>query len=152
MNLPALPSDNLYKFMAFAGLVTVLFGVGFPATKLGPLEARHIELLADDKILKVEIQQLSRKIAVAEKKKKPTPGEVAFLRKSMNEIEIKHILLTAKGEQLIALISELRFFWNFLRVGMFVGSFFMVLGFWLWYYRVQKPQDLLLRKQLKETT
>ena len=152
MNLPSFPTDNLYKFMAFAGLVTVLFCGSFPISKIGPLEARNFELSAEDKILRLEMEELRREIEVVKQKKKPTPEDLAFLRKTSNELEIKHFRLTAKDEQLIALAGELLFFLNFFRIGMFVGTFLMILGFWLWYYRVQKPQDMLLQKQIKETT
>ncbi len=38
MDIPALPTNNLYKFSALCGLLLVVLGIGYPTNKIFEIE------------------------------------------------------------------------------------------------------------------
>jgi hypothetical protein len=44
MNLPSLPTDNLYKFLALSGLAIVLFSLVFPIIRISEIRMQIIEV------------------------------------------------------------------------------------------------------------
>lgn len=133
MQIPNLPTDNLYKFMALTGLVLVVIGiipywVGGTKTQeiAGQVLAKQIILIeaeiADD-------DEFSR-------------HEVAKLRGEIKQLKFQWDRLLQDRKFLRTLSSA---FYSF-------GTFLSCFGFVLWYTRVQIYQDLLLKKQATAET
>jgi hypothetical protein len=58
MNLPSLPTDNLYKFLALSGLFIVLFSFIFPMKRVGELKLKASEIITQAEVLRIEIDDL----------------------------------------------------------------------------------------------
>ena len=162
MNLPLLPTDNLYKFMSLAGAVIIILSVIYPIIQIEELQHRIVSLNGEEKILDQEIEFikhdvkfLEKNINILEKKKNQKIGELnELLRKSTelsrktNEQQIKNIELFYKKQDIeltSKYISQNRIL-GFIGTGF--GSFLAFFGFYLWYVRIQKLQDLLLKRQV----
>jgi hypothetical protein len=150
MNLPSLPTDNLYKFLALSGLVIVLFSFIFPMKRIGEIELKSLEIKTQVEVLKIEIDYLKEDTKTWAEKANLNHEETVLLRKRTKDAAIKVAELGGRTEQIEALRGELRFYWRFIKVTVWLGAVISLVGFYLWYFLVQKPNDLLLRKQIKK--
>jgi len=75
-------------------------------------------------------------------------------RDSFNSRELdlrKNIIKASENhKKVLILFNELNNFWWILWVGFFLGIIQSGLGFVLWYVQIQKPNDELLKKQIKD--
>lgn len=147
MNLPTLPTDNLYKFLALSGLALLLFSMVYPLNTLNDLELKAVEARTQIKLLELELSVLERNIDAASRKKEPSPDEVARLSDRQQQLKAKAIQNEGERERLTTLVKQLRFAFNGLIGGLLIGYALAHLGFYLWYVRVQKPADKLARTQ-----
>jgi hypothetical protein len=121
MNIPGLPTDNLYKFMALTGIVLIISGY----VVVWPQAMRSQELSRELKQLGVSAQALK--------------GEADILHARARRLVI---------EEELKLIFELQStFMTFFHASQIVGVILAVVGSFLWYTRLQKYQDLILKKQ-----
>ena len=158
MNLPNVPTDNLYKFMAITGLLTTFISVGVfeyaiekvsMSTDQVMLEATKLEIEStkvsqdldrlDKEIGKIRlistIQKINEKIQVQENLNTENKILLAEI-KSRNLQNIRHAKL----------LKEYYFLYVLGVLGGLTLSFW---GFRLWYTRVQKIEDELLNRKLK---
>jgi hypothetical protein len=59
MNIFQPPTDSLYKFMAVSGLLILGFSLIWPELRLYELEKQTVELEGENRVLKVEIDNLN---------------------------------------------------------------------------------------------
>ena len=149
MNLPNIPTDNLYKFIALSGLVLTLFSLIFPWTRMGEIRPKLVEINTQLEILKIESDEIEKELSRLEKMVNPTPEELTAIIKERKEHRIKNAELKGRFNQVDALVEELFYQWRFLKFGVFVGFIISFIGFWFWYHFVQKPNDMLLKKQIE---
>ena len=147
MNLPAPPTDNLYKFFALAGLALSAFCFVYLLTQVGDLELKSIEVRTQAKILEVDVSALKHAIAVLEAKKDPTAEEIRQRGVQIQQLEIKFVEHEGQQDRLRTLTQNLRTVLNLLSVGSLLGLPIAGLGFYLWYVRVQRPADKLAREK-----
>jgi hypothetical protein len=150
MNIPSLPTDNLYKFLALSGLAIAIFGLVFPAIRISEIRLKLIEANTQTRLLKLEIDQLKEDVDTAKKKSSVSPEEIGNIRKRMIEINVKKVELDGRTEQIKALMEDLNFARGALKVSAPLGLVISFLGFYFWYSLIQKPNDLLLQKQIKK--
>lgn len=81
MNLPTLPSDNLYKFKAFFGLALILFSVYIPATQFQTAWEKTFDI-------NVEMANIDAEIAIIEKNKNHLLSDLAFYKKNTKMIQL----------------------------------------------------------------
>ena len=117
MNLPSLPTDNLYKFLALFGLVLIVVGLFLTYDYPNRLYERLYELQSQEKTLNV-----SNNYSV----------------KYELEAEIKKLNL--KVENLGYLL------YLFIAVA-FIGGVFSSCGFYHWYYKLQVYSDEILKNE-----
>jgi hypothetical protein len=151
MNLPSLPTDNLYKFMALAGLAAFFFSVVYPTWQTRELKVKQLEQDAERAVLQIEHAHLVAELYDASGKVKPDaqPDGLATKRR-FRDLEIKAAQLEGKKQVLIRLAAEANLFSLAFWYGIVAGLIVTIWGFALWYRRVQKPQDALLQQQLKD--
>ena len=147
---PSPPTDNLYKFVAIAGLVFFFGGPFYWATfELKLQERQTAAWVSLHKQIEIPFEYL-----VPPRFEKTPEGNQArekweALKKSIDAQETEHIRV---GEQLRnlermeGLVSGLGIFF------LALGAVMAVVSFRLWYRRVQVPQDLLLQKQLSDAS
>jgi|GEM_PF-1930129 len=153
------PTDNLYKFMAITGLILVVLGVVLTVQRFGVLMESHTvaaDLLqqawldADenqavyDLLNKYWLQAKDGSTAFgltleAQEIDGVSPEAIASLRRF--EIAAEEM---ARGYSLNHVTNQL------LGALLGIGLFFMVTGFFAWYFRTQKYQDAIIRQQAKE--
>jgi hypothetical protein len=89
MDLPSLPTDNLYKFLALSGLFIVVFGFIFPMTRISELKLKACEVNTQIEVLRIEVDDLEYDTALWAKKPILNPEETVLIRKRTREIKIK---------------------------------------------------------------
>lgn len=150
MTLPGLPTDNLYKFVALAGLVIFFYGMTTPFVFLNH-NLDKIESVAQEAAsLSADVHVLKNSLEVDPVK----PGDAAEARKRIEQSADAARRNAVLGEKL-----------NMVRrlnqqdadagiIGFIVaiiGLLVSTLGFCLWYIRVQVYQDIELRGRITQT-
>ena len=100
MNLPSLPTDNLYKFLALSGLVIVLFSFIFPMKRIGELKLKSLEIKTQAEVLRIEVDYLKQDTSTWAEKANLNPEETLLLRKRTREAAIKVAELEGRAEQI----------------------------------------------------
>lgn len=174
MLIPNPPTDNLYKFVAVAGLIVFILGLMFPiseAIKAGrkviPLETEVSVIEQSWLLMRERVDWLREDVATLEKEVEELESEASPERKAARAEEIKRASaeLRQRHRSLREAIAEmdsekcrcsgklqeagheLQLVRLFFRIGLLeavAGAILAVLGFWLWYVRVQHPQDRAL--------
>jgi hypothetical protein len=164
MNLPTIPTDNFYKFMAISGVAIVIFSFAFPMTLIKDLRPKQIKIMTKQKVMKLELDELlkeqdilSKDIAVAETNLENLTSENVVklrerqvdLHQNVINIKIKTINIEGQIDMIGALTEELHFAKILMICGVIIGLIFSFCGFVAWYFIVQIPSDLLLRRQVE---
>jgi hypothetical protein len=150
MTLPLFPTDNLYKFLALSGLALLVFSVVYPTTRMTELRIRQAETRSQLKIRTLEIEAIEKELNQEIQVQPPSTEQLAILSDRGLQSGIKNAQLSSYIEQTNVLVEELSFFMLLLNIGMFFGFTMAVVGFWLWYHKVQRLLDLIAKKQMAE--
>lgn len=126
MNINNLPTDNLYKFIALSGLVLIFYSSFYIRPLIWEVEIEVARLATE-----IEVIEMAEDVEAPEAKKLVT------LEKLKN-MKVKNAVTKQKHEKYKSLHNE-----NKLLV--FIGLLLTCLGFYLWYYRVQRPIDQKLK-------
>jgi len=121
MNLPSLPTDNLYKFMALSGIILIISSF-FIFWKQAD---RSQELL----------RELKAGLALENTYSDNRRSDLSNLKLKVEELEL--------------LIKFRPWYIAFLLISQIIGWFLSIIGFRLWYSRVQKHQDIILAEQAR---
>lgn len=160
MNLPNLPTDNLYKFIALSGLVLSIFFT----TLLVYQEKEYFKVQTDAEL---RFKVYAQKLKMLEAFKVAHEGSVKALLESPNEKLLEGLMQRTNDqffEQLDALMAEFREdsqvyvetatnrammeAWNWpLRAGIDTGGAIAIVGFLLWYFKLQRHQDEIVRNE-----
>jgi septal ring factor EnvC (AmiA/AmiB activator) len=162
MDIPSVPTDNLYKFMALSGLAIVITCLYLFFSRADQLNERLYDVAERKSILEANIDAMNDEISklnrsIAELKKAADSRDVlAQLTSRVEEGEkIKSELLHTRKElidltaaaEVADMIRSLQTkqaiaFMLFETIGIVISGF----GFMLWYTRVQKFLDVQLAK------
>jgi len=164
--VPNLPHDNLYKFLAFSGLALIITVNFFYYTVFQDFLARSSKMIVgQEKVLdryNAKMRDLDRLESdvdrlVAKDTHLLSADEVKQLRDRLSEqqalsIELKGITheLWGEGQEVdyrSYQFDQLATLWPWANL---LGLALMIIGSSLWYVRVQRPQDQVLAKQLRE--
>jgi hypothetical protein len=148
MNLPNLPTDNLYKFIALAGLTIIFFSMVLPIIALHNLKLELLKTNGELSVLQAEFEFLRDDMEVA--KRNPSPETAPRLGDKMKELRIRTLQLKSKDEAERFLHRQTIIWQSVATIGISIGSLMLILGFKFWYQRVQKYQDLILKKEAGE--
>ena len=147
------PTDSLYKFMAIFGLVALAWSLTFPAQKQAEYHVLEFELDAELKTLAAQTEKLNALFEDLKAQQANFESNSAEWR----ELEIKkrdaHIALLKASEpvavkqgKLGALQDNTKKFSLLEQVGYMIGITLSILGFTLWYFRIQRHLDVKLAK------
>lgn len=151
MSLTSIPSDNLYKFMAIAGLLA-MFAVG-GYWLLGGRESvvKSINLRYDIDAIARQNKAHGEEIDYyRDVEKDPAKAKLVYIQ-GQRDIDLKHIEWERAGT-----INEYLANWNKIVGWMVFVAFLLAFsltttGFVLWYTRCQRFQDTILRRQADES-
>lgn len=175
MQIPSLPTDNLYKFCAIAGIALFVFGASYALEKSVELNVRvsndntkisvmqkQIEFWKEDvDQQKRDVGRVSNDIGSLEKQKHVSPGQLDSIKRENNATVVRqaNLIETSRKIQIqaIRLSGEVRnaqiLFHNFLfmsvicGMSILVGPWLALFGFRRWYALVQVPQDSVALRQ-----
>jgi hypothetical protein len=149
MNMPTLPTDNLYKFLSVSGLAIAILSIVLPIMRISEIRMKLVEVKTQANVFSVESEALREDNERWPKKTVLNPEETESLRRRLVELKIKSAEIGGRLEQIKSLNRDLDYmmilFWGGLPLGVAIS----VLGFVAWYFIVQKPNDLLLQKQVE---
>lgn len=159
MNFPAIPTDNLYKFTALFGLVITILSAYVPYSKVGPLELHSVRLATDIAALQATADGLKEEVRLYNEAQRIGPkalraigmtgADTKAMRLRLVDITVKNAEIRGLIEQQLVLASELRLVAFFGVVGMLVGTLIVGAGFYFWFSRVQRFQDIVLNYEAR---
>lgn len=166
MNFPNLPTDNLYKFLALTGVFLVLLCFGLLEYRL----SRQVELNTEISLGKEAIGFLERDLQRFGEKLSKELEQAAKNQRELTEYSISLLIDEQKylenqsrkaRQDMLALRKISDTAENYyertkglspiLLSGGILGIIIAFLGFYYWYERLQKYQDMLLRYQALES-
>ncbi len=175
MAFPSLPTDNLYKFMALAGIVIVALSAYFAGSRISEVTDRIIDVQENIEIADANVASLQRKAERLEKMvaasiQSTTGGsipdhskltiqyskeELIVLRReasdAVTEQRIQVVHLEAANKRVKLLNERLPTILGSCVILGIVGLILAVSGFSLWYVKVQKPLDVLLKRDSEKS-
>lgn len=146
MEVPNLPTDNLYKFMAIAGVVLVVFGLSFPLRIAGKLQLQLIEARTEVDLSRVRADRLSERVERWKAMPEQTPEQAEKFRDDLQLLREKSVQDVGLVSKVGAIFSQLIFLIVAGSASTLYGYILARRGFKLWYERVQRPNDLRLAK------
>ena len=137
MDFSKLPTDNMYKFLAFSGLAILVFVIVYVAPK-------RLEIELDVERLKGKTQEIGYEIKHLQSL---SPDEIQTQLGKIHDLGLKTIQLETTLNEISIRHKQIQFFrqiWWFIFPG---ASFLFLLGYVFWYFQVQRYQDKILKKQ-----
>jgi TM2 domain-containing membrane protein YozV len=137
MQLPNLPTDNLYKFISLSGLTIFIFSFFIPFYFDYSINLKVADIQSDVHVLENKLIMLEN-----------TPKDSPHFDRRAQESEV----LIFKARKANELAKHLRLnqleILHYKYLGISIGVILSLLGFYLWYTRVQKYLD----KELKNNS
>lgn len=144
------PTDNLYKFIAISGVVILILSVGFPFSKATNLSVKEVEITGDYIILLEDSKFGDAPRALFTGDQKKSKEHIDFLNKQTKESK-RHLRVVEQKERIAKILKqEIRFYTWVGIVGGALGLAISLCGFFLWYSRVQKYEDIILKNRTEE--
>ena len=146
MELPSPPTDSLYKFIAIFGLVLILFSVSYPPAKGFDLKVAAADAVALSEKLDVGMDNVESKLSILERTKSPAKEDVAKVRELMTMTLLDRVD-ARRAKSLFMIQAEAAIFYLYLGISTLItGTILTVLGFSLWYVRIQRHLDKAIAK------
>lgn len=142
MDLPQLPTDNLYKFMALAGVALLLFGLTYPLHLASKISLELADASAQVEIAQLRTDRLSERFEALRANPNAAAVESMVLETQLHELREQAAVLNGKASRFRVLLAQFIFFTVVCLVSAVGGYILAREGFKLWYIRVQKPADL----------
>lgn len=137
--------------MALAGLAVVLVSLTYPTGKIVELEFGIIETQSQQRKFEIEVSEIDRLQINLEKEKSPTVQAISGLRERVVQHQLKQVDLMKSVAVATIQLKWVKYYSVAAVVGVLLGCYAMFLGFRSWYANVQRPNDLLLAKQLDKS-
>ena len=151
MQLPSLPTDNLYKFIALLGIVLLVTAIVVPVKIQDEIDKDFARL--------VLIQQVKIDLAVLEWNQAGSPPNTLTTEEAIEkwrssqkekkeELQSRLRKLELSGAEHAEYLSAIQVRQRWRRIAYCIGPigiFLMCIGFRLWYVRLQKYQDMIIR-------
>ena len=144
---PNLPTDNLYKFMALAGVSIVVLSTVLFSIQLSAMSEKTDQLTLEIASLEAETKNLEADVDRAERA--PT-RDTQLLRQRHSELAVQMAVMGARNAVLRRVTANTGRSQTLMVIGWLVGMLIAAVGFVLWYTRVQTFQDQILRAQAKQ--
>ena len=169
--IPGLPTDNLYKFFAIAGVVLLVASVTFSTNQVMETENSIAALEEETALLKFDRDTLADDLAALQGDVRELESEVntgagaaesklheraTNLLSRVSDMKRVHLDLSrktaavqAKSQTIQRLTRQRSWLINQCLVGAGLGIMMMWSGFALWYFKAQSLQDALLQRELQ---
>ena len=153
MNFPSFPTDNLYKFLVIAGLVLAGYSASYGYNHYIELELQVLRNATEERILRIEQTQLLDR--VNRMKAKKDRGELSDEEFEQTVRDTKDPFI--QGERVLGKANETALLYRrfadylyFLYAGLYGGLIMTFFGFVMWYFKIQRPSDAIMKKRASE--
>jgi hypothetical protein len=146
MNLPLLPTDNLYKFVAVAGLVLASYCAFFAYQQVLDIKLQRARAETEEEILKFEINQIEKDTDRIQLKKERSSDELKEIKDRIRSTHIQRLRVIGKKNEIDILNTQVWAHYFLLWAGIIGGLLMSRWAFKQWYFLIQKPNDELMRK------
>lgn len=155
MNVPKLPMDNLYKFLAMTGLVMFVLSWLVPLHAIFDIQKQIARVDGqrvrwDQKV--IDWNHRASIVGRSEPKQRLSHNE--YYRATQHELLAKGQALLdqfaglqGKDATIRNLLEDLAHWESAFAWGSVLGSVVMTTGFCLWYLKTQRYQDIILKRQ-----
>lgn len=172
MNLPNIPTDNLYKFIALTGLFILIVSFGFKEYRIYQHSIEDAEIIVGKEFIKNQIDNHLRLMELKQSlvnkelewiesdyEKNTKESQALFGKKwkeayanlinhaDLNYLNIESKNLRLKSEYADASREQTERIKSAMTISMLIGVFAMISGFILWYIKLQRYQDLIIYKK-----
>ncbi len=147
MNISSIPTDNLYKFLAISGLVIIITCLYLPYKQIREIDLKYIELKSETQLLEEKNYILNVKKKLVEDIKSSTSEDALKILNERAELLQEAPIISKRWEQLIYLNNEKKELRKITNVGLGFGVIITFIGFFQWYRRLQKYQDILMKRE-----
>lgn len=155
------PTDSLYKFIAIAGVVMVIWGSAFSWDKEYEYRLMLADYAADTEKASQQATYLKQKYDLLVKQREAVNRHASGYKDVISAIDQKKAeiyvqLIEArfpitKDKQRIEIMSEaMRVYRITGWLAIIAGLFMLLAGFWMWYHRLQKHVDQNWMNQVDE--
>lgn len=145
--IPTPPTDNLYKFVAFCGLVLLVLGLAGPAyVERSFLEYFSQRFHATEDRLR-DHARWTTEIGVRTRPEGVTRESAQEMTKELNSLKAFEVTNMQSEVQVYRAAADGQIL--ALRVAGVIGAVLLLVGLVLWVYRVQWPQDRKLATDLR---
>ncbi len=170
MDIPKLPTDNLYKFIAMSGLITLIISFLYPLYFEHEFVLKVLQNTTEATKARVELDHLTedlnsliRELASLDKDFKRGKlkeyvirvEQMAITEKEVKEkgrqIAIKNAEIQGKAEAIDYLKASTEMIKNYSIGFKIIGLSLAVFGFYLWYVKLQRYQDKQVKKDATGT-
>lgn len=139
------PTDNLYKFIAISGLLIFLASFVFPQILGREYVTKVAEVEGGLRVLENESAYITRLRSQSDDQNQKAEDNSEIKQREARFDKVAEV--RKKHEISKALSAEVRRWKLFGIIGMSLGIVLMAGGFYLWYSRLQKYQDKLLKRE-----
>jgi len=146
MDIPSLPTDNLYKFSALSGLLLVVFGLGYPSSKVFEIQLYQNEVGTDVQAATQRAEAFERLAKRLADNQDRTAVQIERYESARDAGLEQAAILTHKGKRIDILLEQAKFYLIF---GFALASFGLVFSFWGFsnWLRLQRITDSALLSQ-----
>lgn len=169
MNMPNVPTDNLYKFLSISGLIILFFAIVLPQYAIFQLEMRLIDAKTNQEKFEIEREMVKTSIdrVMLEQQVNDTvlmlsevSGEssskleatkikellaeherLAVEINKLNQLAMSQIDQSAINEKNKLMLSRIKSLSSLSVFMMLIGVLVTILGFSMWYYKTQRFLD-----------
>ena len=145
MDFTKLPTDNLYKFLAFTGILVAIISIAAAYGVIGDAVKEQMEIYGGQEIVYIE---LKCKEAIDKGKGKLSSEERLRLLKNLRDIKIEGEKAGIRLNQFGQLRNRALEIKNYTLISFWLGIALAIAGFLLWYNRLQSYLDTILRQQI----
>lgn len=138
--MPNIPTDNLYKFIAISGLALLFYCISFPILLHTNAMERMDKLSEELAGITADLGFLKEDAAIASAQGESKEEAIQRFRKS-RDVRRQQAIFGEKLKILHRLNAQTEWLPLLSAIGSAVGLLISIVGFWLWYCRLQQPLD-----------
>ncbi len=151
MRFPNLPTDNLYKFMALSGLILFVFSFFVPFWLMHNIKLKTLEIKEELDLLDIEEKYLKEIHEDIEALPSNKRRKAIKLNEERFKDYSKKLMQTRRKVETMKYLDSMRRDIRILAlVGISLGVIFTYCGFFLWYKRLQKYQDQIIKNEAQK--
>ncbi|PAK91743.1 hypothetical protein B8X02_11865 [Stenotrophomonas rhizophila] len=147
MDIPSLPTDNLYKFAALAGLLLIVLGLAYPSSKIFEIELYQNEIDTDIALAEARAEAF-RRLSDRLTERSPVTREQADQFEVARDAGFEGTAQIREKSKRARILLDQALFYFYVGIALLVfGAILSVWGFSNW-LRLQRAADAIMLNEL----